>query len=91
MIIDELLMLSMLYVQASAVEVSDVSYIGVTGSSSREVAVALNCSQTVACSGIVMDSVNLRPANEGEQVRSHCINANGSARNQLTPAVPCLT
>ncbi|XP_074556438.1 polygalacturonase ADPG2-like [Curcuma longa] len=77
--------------QASAVEVSDVKYIGVTGSSSAEVAVALNCSQSVPCSGIVMDTVNLWPANEGEELRSHCIGANGSARNQVTPAVPCLT
>ncbi|XP_074562038.1 polygalacturonase-2-like, partial [Curcuma longa] len=77
--------------QESAVEVSDVKYIGVTGSSSREIAVALNCSQSVPCSGIVMDSVNLWPANVGEEVRSHCISADGFARNQVTPAVPCLT
>ncbi|XP_042448840.1 polygalacturonase ADPG1-like [Zingiber officinale] len=78
-------------VHESAVEVIDVKYIGVTGSSSRDVAVALNCSQSVPCNGIVMDSVNLWHANEGEEVQSHCINANGSARNQVTPAVSCLT
>ncbi|XP_042448842.1 polygalacturonase-2-like [Zingiber officinale] len=77
--------------QASAVEVRDVKYIGVTGSSTREVAIALNCSQSVPCSGIVMDRVNLWNSNEGEEVRSHCISADGYAMNQVTPAVSCLT
>ncbi|KAG6468117.1 hypothetical protein ZIOFF_072685 [Zingiber officinale] len=76
---------------ASAVEVRDVKYIGVRGSSSREVAIALNCSQSVPCSGIFMDSVNLWNSNEGEEVRSNCISANGYAKNQVTPAVSCLT
>ncbi|XP_042446314.1 polygalacturonase ADPG1-like [Zingiber officinale] len=76
---------------ASAVKVRDVKYIGVRGSSSREVAIALNCSQSVPCSGIFMDSVNLWNSNEGEEVRSNCISANGYARNQVTPAVSCLT
>ncbi|XP_074591162.1 putative polygalacturonase At3g15720 [Curcuma longa] len=77
--------------QATAVEVSDVKYIDVTGSSTSNVAIALNCSQSVPCTGIAMDNVNLWSANQGQRVQSYCIDAHGSAKNQVTPAVPCLT
>ncbi|XP_074562036.1 polygalacturonase ADPG2-like [Curcuma longa] len=77
--------------QATAVEVSDVKYIDVTGSSTSNVAIALNCSQSVPCTGITMDNVNLWSANQGQRVQSYCIDAHGSAKNQVTPAVPCLT
>ncbi|KAG6469797.1 hypothetical protein ZIOFF_070728 [Zingiber officinale] len=76
---------------SSGVEVIDVKYIGVTGTSSSEVAIALNCSQSVPCSGIVMDTVDLWSANKGGKVQSYCISANGYTRNQVTPAVSCLT
>ncbi|KAG6468035.1 hypothetical protein ZIOFF_072601 [Zingiber officinale] len=76
---------------SSGVEVIDVKYIGVTGTSSSEVAIALNCSQSVPCSGIVMDTVNLSSANKGGKVQSYCISANGYTKNQVTPAVSCLT
>ncbi|XP_042448844.1 polygalacturonase ADPG2-like [Zingiber officinale] len=64
--------------KTTAVQVSDVKYLYVTGTSTSSVAIALNCSQTVPCTGITMDNVNLWSANQGEQVQSNCIDAKGS-------------
>ncbi|XP_042448843.1 polygalacturonase ADPG2-like [Zingiber officinale] len=64
--------------KTTAVQVSDVKYLSVTGTSTSSVAIALNCSQTVPCTGITMDNVNLWSANQGQQVQSNCIDAKGS-------------
>ncbi|KAG6468049.1 hypothetical protein ZIOFF_072615 [Zingiber officinale] len=77
--------------KTAAVQVSDVKYLDVAGSSTSKLAITLNCSQTVPCTGITMDNVNLWSANQGQQVQSNCINAKGSAGNKISPAVPCLT
>ncbi|XP_042446300.1 probable polygalacturonase At2g43860 [Zingiber officinale] len=75
----------------TAVQVSDVKYLSVAGSSTSSVAIALNCSQTVPCTGITMDNVNLWSANQGQQVQSNCIDAKGSVKDKVSPAVPCLS
>ncbi|KAG6468046.1 hypothetical protein ZIOFF_072612 [Zingiber officinale] len=77
--------------KTTAVQVSDVKYLSVAGSSTSSVAIALNCSQTVPCTGITMDNVNLWSANQGQQVQSNCIDAKGSVKDKVSPAVPCLT
>ncbi|KAG6468047.1 hypothetical protein ZIOFF_072613 [Zingiber officinale] len=77
--------------KTTAVQVSDVKYLYVTGTSTSSVAIALNCSQTVPCTGITMDNVNLWSANQGQQVQSNCIDAKGSVKDKVSPAVPCLT
>lgn len=84
-------MITDLLEKTSAVVVSDVRFIGVTGSSTSEVAVNLKCSQNAPCTGIVMDSVNLWSADKGKQVQSYCFNAQGTKRNLVAPDVPCLT
>jgi len=40
--------------QTSAVQVSDVSFVDAKGTASREVAISLACSESVACMGIVL-------------------------------------
>ncbi|KAG6469800.1 hypothetical protein ZIOFF_070731 [Zingiber officinale] len=77
--------------KTTAVQVSDVKYLSVAGSSTSSVAIALNCSQTVPCTGITMDNVNLWSANQGQQVQSNCIDAKGSVKDKVSPAVPCLS
>jgi len=46
------------------VQVSNVSYIGISGTSATQEAVRLACSSTVPCRNIVMKEINLR-TNEG--------------------------
>ncbi|KAG6468045.1 hypothetical protein ZIOFF_072611 [Zingiber officinale] len=57
--------------KTTAVQVSDVKYLSVAGTSTSSVAIALNCSQTVPCTGITMDNVNLWSANQGQQIKVH--------------------
>nr|XP_010906940.1 probable polygalacturonase At2g43860 [Elaeis guineensis] len=76
----------------SAVKLSDVRYADVHGTSATDVAINLACSETVPCSGIVLESVRivLDQAAKGNQPTSYCLNAQGSKVGEVTPDVPCL-
>ncbi|KAJ8485698.1 hypothetical protein OPV22_018183 [Ensete ventricosum] len=76
--------------QRSAVQVSDVRFIDVRGTSSSQVAINLNCSQNVACTGITFHNVEIQPAQRGGQASSYCFNAHGTVTGIAIPAVPCL-
>ncbi|CAL9084879.1 unnamed protein product [Musa textilis] len=74
----------------SAVQVSDVRYIRATGTSSSDMAISLNCSQTTACTGITMDGVNIQPADASVKAASFCYNAQLTTTNDgVVPEIFC--
>ncbi|KAK4395323.1 putative polygalacturonase [Sesamum angolense] len=76
---------------ASAVQVSDVTYIGLRGTSiSKNATVSFRCSDTVPCTNIILDDVNIRSFDPNTSTTAVCINAHGTARSTASPIVDCL-
>ncbi|KAL0342088.1 UNVERIFIED_CONTAM: putative polygalacturonase [Sesamum calycinum] len=77
--------------QASAVQVSDVTYIGLRGTSiSKNATVSFRCSDTVPCTNIILDDVDIRSFDPNTSTTAVCINAHGTARSTASPIVDCL-
>ncbi|KAG8367391.1 hypothetical protein BUALT_Bualt16G0067100 [Buddleja alternifolia] len=74
--------------QESGVQISNVNYKEVSGTSSTEIAINLNCSKFVPCFGISMESIQLMSAKAGNDVVASCSNAYGQELD-VFPA-PCL-
>lgn len=81
----------LLNAQTSAVKVSDVSFVDALGTCSNDVAIKLACSETVACTGIVLRDVNITTASGSYKESSYCLNAFGTELGQVSPAVSCLS
>ncbi|WOH07204.1 hypothetical protein DCAR_0626633 [Daucus carota subsp. sativus] len=71
----------------SNVQVKDVKFIGVRGTSSSEIAVNLDCSSSKPCQGIELDNINLSLASGGKATSS-CSNARVSSSGTQNPP-PC--
>ncbi|GAV66016.1 Glyco_hydro_28 domain-containing protein, partial [Cephalotus follicularis] len=72
------------------VNISDVSYLGVYGTSITEDAINLNCSKSIGCSNILLDNINITPSkNVKGQVYSSCNSAHGTCKSSIPP-VACL-
>ncbi|XP_031383152.1 probable polygalacturonase At1g80170 [Punica granatum] len=69
----------------TGVHISNVTYSDLSGTSSTDVAISLNCSRSVACKGIVLKSVNLTSTIPGSRVTSNCINAYGNVTGEVQP------
>ncbi|XP_042456082.1 polygalacturonase-like [Zingiber officinale] len=69
--------------QGSAVEVGNVLYKNITGTSASEDAIALSCSKATPCHGIVLQDINL-----GHSTQSSCENAKWSKLGSVVPS-PC--
>ncbi|KAG4141092.1 hypothetical protein ERO13_D06G054651v2 [Gossypium hirsutum] len=74
--------------QETGVQIRDVVYRNLWGTSSTEVAITLNCSRSVSCTGLLLQSIMLKSSITGKNVRSSCINAHGAAIGVVQPA-PC--
>ena len=74
----------------SAVEVSDVTFRDVRGTSADEIAIDLVCSDSVGCNNIWLENIDIRSAIPGKQTYSRCNNAHGTTKSTF-PIVPCLT
>ncbi|KAL8096634.1 hypothetical protein AgCh_037564 [Apium graveolens] len=72
---------------SSHVQVKDVKFIRVKGTSSSEIAVNLNCSTSKPCSGIELNDINLS-LDDGGETTSSCSNADISYIGPQNPA-PC--
>ncbi|KAJ7294447.1 hypothetical protein O6H91_Y256800 [Diphasiastrum complanatum] len=70
--------------QTSAVKVSDVSYKNIQGTSSIAVAVEFACSDTVPCTGITLDNVDIQHGTS-TRTKSFCESAKGTAVGTVTP------
>ncbi|KAG9450177.1 hypothetical protein H6P81_010142 [Aristolochia fimbriata] len=71
--------------KTSAVKVSEVTFVGIQGTSRTDVAVRLACSKYVPCEHILLNDVSLRPFEEGGAVSSYCHNARGEANGEVKP------
>ncbi|KAJ8431864.1 hypothetical protein Cgig2_023508 [Carnegiea gigantea] len=71
--------------EAMGVWISDVQYKNLYGTSMSEVAVNLNCSEEVACTDIILDSIMFWPVQLGKPLTSYCSNAYGLARGMIQP------
>ncbi|KAG6577493.1 Exopolygalacturonase, partial [Cucurbita argyrosperma subsp. sororia] len=69
----------------SKVQIRDVRYEGIKGSSTSQVAVNFECSQVLPCQGIVLQDINLSLKGDGEPT-SICDNVKGSAFGKQIPS-----
>ncbi|KAL0671829.1 hypothetical protein Bca4012_034533 [Brassica carinata] len=74
----------------SGVEISNVRYEDIQGTSNTEVAVMLDCSKDKPCTDIVMGNVNLVLQMVNGSAQASCNNANGLANDVVVPFTPCL-
>ncbi|KAE8651530.1 hypothetical protein Csa_019326 [Cucumis sativus] len=77
-------------ISQSGVHIANVSIKNLFGTSMSNVAINLNCSRSVACTGsILLKSIQLQSVNSGQKVTSGCIIAHGFAFGVVQPK-PCL-
>ena len=70
----------------SRIQIKDVKYENIRGTSAKQLAVTLNCSQVVPCQGIALNNINLVFNGSGSST-SVCQNIQGSASGpQLPPS-----
>ncbi|CAN1233825.1 Probable polygalacturonase At3g15720 [Linum perenne] len=81
---------SPMYSSENYVEISDVTYRGVLGSSSDQRAVYFNCAGGSGCINIVVENVEIKAAEQGKELVAICNNAHGSASFDHSPKVSCL-
>lgn len=74
-----------LMLKDTGVHIDDVLYAQSFGTSKTEVAINLNCSSSSPCTNIIVDTIQLKPANPGQRVISSCNNANGQSKGTDQP------
>ncbi|GLT92808.1 hypothetical protein SLE2022_106240 [Rubroshorea leprosula] len=70
--------------QVSGIQVSDVTYNNVSGSSATKVAVKFDCSSGYPCTGITLENVQLTYKNQ--RAEASCANAAGTASGLVQPS-----
>ncbi|KAL6215115.1 hypothetical protein ACLB2K_014546 [Fragaria x ananassa] len=76
--------------KCSAVEISDVRYMDIKGTSAKEDAIIFVCNQFSGCRNIVMDNINITSDVPGEELYASCYNINETSNSTL-PCVTCLS
>lgn len=76
--------------EKNAVQISDVTYADLQGTSKYPFAITLNCSESVPCTSMKFNSVNLLSSRGNVDTKAFCINAHGEATGYIHPAIPCL-
>ncbi|KAJ0039080.1 hypothetical protein Pint_23994 [Pistacia integerrima] len=71
--------------QASAVQISNVLYKNIKGTSASEVAIKFDCSKSSACQGILMQDVVFGSQYKGEAAKALCLNVNLKKRGSFRP------
>jgi len=71
--------------KSTGVQISGVTYNDIVGTSSTYVAINLNCSKSVACTGITLSSIQIKSDKSGQQVISKCTNAHGTNSGVVQP------
>ncbi|XP_065023253.1 polygalacturonase ADPG1-like [Musa acuminata AAA Group] len=76
--------------QSSSLQVSNVRYSDISGTTTGKIAINLNCSQSVICTDISLQNINIQSADAGGTVVANCTNVQGTAVGIVKPTVPCL-
>ncbi|KAK7854076.1 polygalacturonase [Quercus suber] len=71
--------------KSTGVHISEVTYDDIVGTSSSKEAINLNCSQSVACTGITLSNIKIESDKSGQQVISACANAHGTNSGVVQP------
>ncbi|KAL2330769.1 hypothetical protein Fmac_018350 [Flemingia macrophylla] len=71
--------------QRSAVQVSNIIYQNIVGTSASEEAIKFDCSKTVPCKGIYLQNVNLTPQEKHRGTIATCKNVEYANRGMLFP------
>ncbi|URD81463.1 Glycosyl hydrolases family 28, partial [Musa troglodytarum] len=72
-------------IQQNAVHISNVRYAYCAGTARTHIAINLNCSQTVPCTDIQFDNVNIRVTSRGDTPRAYCNNAHVTTSGYINP------
>nr|GMD97011.1 probable polygalacturonase At1g80170 [Ipomoea batatas] len=75
--------------QTSAVEISEVIYTNITGTSKSQKAMKFACSDSVPCTQIVLDNINLDAQDGTAEV--YCNSATGIGYGLIHPSAECLS
>ncbi|PWA57579.1 polygalacturonase [Artemisia annua] len=70
--------------QSSAVEIKDVTYQSITGTSSNKEAITFDCSKGHPCQGIVLQDIDISREGDGE-VKAKCTNAKVTLKGKVKP------
>ncbi|XP_070054614.1 probable polygalacturonase At1g80170 [Nicotiana tomentosiformis] len=73
----------------TGVHISNVVYENMTGTSSTDIAINLNCSNSVPCTDITLQHIQLTSATPKGKVTAYCKNAHGQQYG-IEPDGPCL-
>lgn len=76
--------------QTSAVEISQIMYQNVSGSSKSADAMKFACSDTVPCNNIVLNNINLQRL-DGKTAQTYCNSVTGINYGFIQPSADCLT
>ncbi|XP_015170035.1 exopolygalacturonase-like [Solanum tuberosum] len=71
--------------QESCVQIKDVTFNNIRGSSNSKAAITLNCSASHPCKGIMLNDINLEYHAPDAPAISTCTNANGKATGKELP------
>ena len=74
--------------QCSAVEVKDIFYENITGTSATKVAVKFNCSRRFKCEGVVLKDVDIRRHHEKNKTQALCENVKLTDIGFVAPLCP---
>lgn len=74
--------------KTSAVEIGEIMFKNITGTSESRIAMKFACSDTVPCTNIVLDNINLQ--RENGTVETYCNNASGFDYGNVHPSADCL-
>ncbi|KAD1033746.1 hypothetical protein E3N88_43394 [Mikania micrantha] len=75
--------------QTSAVEISQIMYVNIHGTSKSPNAMKFACSDTVPCSKIVLNDINLKRT-DGKSAQTFCNSVKGFAYDNVQPSADCL-
>ncbi|KAI3460696.1 hypothetical protein Pfo_017359 [Paulownia fortunei] len=75
--------------QTSAVEISQIMYRNITGTSRSQKAMKFACSDTVPCTHIVLNNINLQRSDG--TVETYCNSAAGFGYGYIQPSAECLS
>ncbi|KAJ4950475.1 hypothetical protein NE237_027307 [Protea cynaroides] len=72
-------------VKPTGVQISDVTYSGITGTSITQAVMNFNCSEAVPCTGIFLENIQLSLAISDQQLISNCNHAYGRTEGVVQP------
>jgi hypothetical protein len=77
--------------QTSAVQVSQIFYRNIWGTSATKQAIKLACSPLTPCTGLRFENINLMPATKSKpNITSFCQSAQGVVAGIIVPNLDCL-